>query len=81
MRITFHVVYFYMINKEDIEKAEEMSKTEYVFLQTVDGEMLCFEEIYTWDLLTVSGDDGALFDVAVRDVEKFIWWNDEVPAA
>ena len=70
-----------MINKEDIEKAEEMSKTEYVFLQTVDGEMFCFEEIYTWDLLTVSGDDGALFDVAVKDVEKFIFWNDTVPVA
>jgi hypothetical protein len=70
-----------MINKEDIEKAEEMSKTEYVFVQTVWGESYLFEELYTWDSLTVSDDDGELLNVAVKNVEKFIWWNDEVPAA
>jgi hypothetical protein len=70
-----------MINKEDIEKAEEISKNEYVFIQTVYGYSYLFEEIYTWDLLTVSDDDGELLNVPVKDIEKFIWWNDEVPAA
>jgi len=81
LRITLSVVSFYMINKEDIEKAEEISKNEYVFIQTVYGYSYLFEEIYTWDLLTVSDDDGELLNVPVKDIEKFIWWNDEVPAA
>ncbi len=67
-----------MINKEQIEKAERVSKNEYVFVQTHYGQQYLFEEVYRDDVLTVSNEDGELFDVLVKDVERFIWWNDSV---